>query len=174
MEKITWSRPTGNVVAFAADEYIAACSKSGKVYLFECSAGRTNWAYNVYLNGADGVAETSDDIQWSVSANQAYRDPDSYIDWRPNSTAVGYHPCGQTHTAESTEEFWNGYMYAWNREDNSFSATPGPSVIPANASTSLCGAVPTRTTPTAPQTSISTLGKPQNPDPPTPDNLRLF
>lgn len=125
MEKKTWSRPTVNVVAFAADEYIAACGKSGKVYLFECSAGRTNWAYNVYLNGADGVAETSDDIQWSVSANQAYRDPDSYIDWRPNSTAVGYHPCGQTHTAESTEEFWNGYMYAWNREDNSFFGDSG-------------------------------------------------
>lgn len=83
-----WMEPVIEVQEFVANEYVAACGDSGKVYNFECNAGKKGTSYYVYTNGADGVSGTSDDV------------------W-----LGGYYPCGETHSAESDSDFAYGYMY---------------------------------------------------------------
>lgn len=56
-----WMEPVIEVQEFVANEYVAACGDSGKVYNFECNAGKENSHYNVYTNGVDGIAHTRDD-----------------------------------------------------------------------------------------------------------------
>ena len=80
--------PVIEVQEFVANEYVAACGDSGKVYNFECNAGKENSHYNVYTNGADGIAHTRDD-----------------------ELLGSYHPCGEKHAAESNSDFKYGYMY---------------------------------------------------------------
>lgn len=83
-----WMEPVIEVQEFVANEYVAACGDSGKVYNFECNAGKENSYYNVYTNGADGIAHTRDD-----------------------ELLGSYHPCGKKHAAESNSDFKYGYMY---------------------------------------------------------------
>ena len=83
---------------FAPNEYVAACGDSGVVYKFKCNAGNGNSSYHVYLNGPDGIAHTSDDIDWSKRSG--YLKP--------------YSRCGTTHNAESDSGFEAGYMYEIN------------------------------------------------------------
>lgn len=83
-----WMEPVIEVQEFVANEYVASCGDSGKVYNFECNAGKEGTSYYVYTNGADGVPDTSDDFLLG-----------------------SYHPCGETHSAESDSDFAYGYMY---------------------------------------------------------------
>ncbi len=83
-----WMEPVIEVQEFVANEYVASCGESGKVYNFECNAGKSENSYYVYTNGADGLPGTSDDVRLG-----------------------GYHPCGKTHSAESDSDFAYGYMY---------------------------------------------------------------
>ena len=56
--------------------------------MFTCDAGWTGiTGSTVYTNGADGVPETSDDVSLG-----------------------GYHKCGETHKAKTTDDFINGYL----------------------------------------------------------------
>lgn len=96
MEKKIWTAPMAAVEQFMANEYIAAaCGEQWTVYNFECNAGSSSSRYHVYLNGADGLPETADDIDWSARSG----------------SLKTYHPCGATHEASTTEDFPAGYMY---------------------------------------------------------------
>ena len=46
--KKEWMEPVVEVQEFAANEYVAACGDSGKVYKFVCGAGQYGHNYNVY------------------------------------------------------------------------------------------------------------------------------
>lgn len=70
---------------FLPNEYVAACGDSGTVYKFACNAGDSGSKYNVYYE--DGTEN-------QYTKGRGY-----------------YHPCGDTHQAESESGFYNGYMY---------------------------------------------------------------
>lgn len=94
--KATWTKPLAEVEQFMANEYVAAaCGDQNTVYKFECNAGSSRNSYHVYLNGPDGMPETSDDIDWSARSGKLRT----------------YNPCGATHEASTKEEFPVGYMY---------------------------------------------------------------
>ena len=81
-------KPTMEGEVFAANEYIAACGDSGTVYKFTCDAGGGESGY-VYLetNGQPGLQ----------------------TGWGGDQYLSGYHACGTTHEAESTDDFLDGY-----------------------------------------------------------------
>lgn len=87
--KRAYVRPTMVGERFVANEYVAACGDENKVYKFKCDAQKwTGWSGStVWLNGPDGVPETSDDI-WLGS----------------------YGKCGVEHEAKTTDEFSRGYL----------------------------------------------------------------
>ena len=92
MKKI-WSAPEAIAEQFAANEYVAACGDSGVVYKFVCNAGDRYSDYNVYL--ADGTPYAT----FGRDSGGCKTDYSSY------------HPCGETHEAESDSVFLKGYMY---------------------------------------------------------------
>ena len=84
----TWEEPRILVQEFVANEYVAACGDSGVVYNFECNAGEKEKKYAV--KDANGkVARISGFYM------------DGWDDY--------YHPCGETHKAESNSGFLTGY-----------------------------------------------------------------
>lgn len=85
--KHKWEEPKIVVEQFAANEYVAACGTS-KTYLFECNAGDRNKQYAV--KDAKGNVAT-------ISGK--------YM----NGWKHYYHPCGETHEAESDSGFLTGY-----------------------------------------------------------------
>ena len=98
MKKV-WSRPLTVVQNFEANEYVAACGDENKVYQFKCDAGG-GVSGTVYLetNGRDGL-QTGLFGDFSLG---------------------GYHACGTTHEASTTDEFLNGYYVVsggWFEED---------------------------------------------------------
>lgn len=102
--KRVYENPRMVVEQFEANEYIAACGDSGTVYKFECNAGSKWNSYHVYLNGPDGKAYTSDDIDWSARSGNLRT----------------YSPCGATHEASTTDDFPAGYMHkvsGWNNKN---------------------------------------------------------
>lgn len=97
--KRVYERPVMVCETFAADEYVAACGDSGTVYKFKCDAGGGK-SGNVYLetNGVEGLQKDG---------------------WNRDSYLSGYHACGTTHEAESTDAFLDGYYVAtdwWGNE----------------------------------------------------------
>lgn len=99
MMKKEWVRPLTIVDQFVPNEYVAACGDSGVTYKFTCDAGGGVSGY-VYLetNGKEGL--------------QTGRGGDEYLS--------GYHACGTTHEAESTDAFLKGYYVVeggWFEED---------------------------------------------------------
>lgn len=88
MNEKVWVRPLTMVQQFEANEYVAACGESGTTYKFTCDAGG-GVSGSVYLetNGQEGL--------------QTGRGGDRYLS--------GYHACGTTHEAESTDDFLDGY-----------------------------------------------------------------
>lgn len=87
--KREWIRPLTEVQSFVANEYCGACGDSGTVYKFTCDAGG-GVSGSVYLetNGQPGLQTEG-------------RNADRYLS--------GYHACGTTHEAESTDDFLDGY-----------------------------------------------------------------
>lgn len=82
MEKQKWVRPQAIVQEFVANEYVAACGDSGKVYKFECNAGNKGTWYSIKNSKNESV---------SISGYNRYS------------------PCGATHEAESDSGFLTGY-----------------------------------------------------------------
>lgn len=90
--KRAYVRPTMVGERFVANEYVAACGESGKVYKFNCNAGDTglppwNYPYHVYADS---------------NKNGRYDRSDDYLGT--------YHACGAEHEAPSTDDFSNGFM----------------------------------------------------------------
>lgn len=86
--KKRWEEPMILVQQFVANEYIAACGDSGVVYNFECNAGEKRKHYAV--KDANGKVATISGM---------YMDGYNYY----------YHPCSETHEAESNSGFLTGY-----------------------------------------------------------------
>ena len=84
----TWVRPLTMVQKFEANEYVATCGDLNKVYKFTCDAG-DGVSGNVYLetNGQEGLQ----------------------TGWRGDRYLSGYHACGTTHEAKTTDDFLDGY-----------------------------------------------------------------
>lgn len=94
--KKRWEEPRILVQKFMPNEYVAACGDSGVVYNFECNAGSRWNEYNVYLEDGTPYATSGRDY------GGCRTDYDSY------------HPCGETHEADSDSGFLKGYMYEQN------------------------------------------------------------
>ena len=89
MEKKIWTAPKAEVEQFMANEYVAACGDSGVVYKFNCNAAGGSLYY--YPN-SDGVI----DGVYKSGGKASY---------------VGiYTPCGEKHDAESTADFYDGFV----------------------------------------------------------------
>ena len=88
MVKNVWVQPRSVVQQFVANEYVACqCGDSGTTYYFECNAGSKQREYDVVTD--NGVNLTKD--SWG--------------------TTNYYHPCDETHIAESNDEFLYGWLY---------------------------------------------------------------
>ena len=84
-----YERPTMEGEVFAANEYIAACHDTGAIYKFECNAPAGTLYY--YKNSDGNI------------------DGHYYGTGRP--TRMGsYHPCGATHEAPVTDDFYDGFV----------------------------------------------------------------
>ena len=89
--KKRWEEPRILVQQFMPNEYVAACGDSGVVYNFECNAGRIGREYNVYLEDGTPYATSKRDYGGC------------------HTDYSGYHPCGETHKADSDSGFLKGY-----------------------------------------------------------------
>lgn len=87
--KRTYVRPTMVGERFVANEYVAACGESGKVYKFECNAPGGNLYY--YPN-SDG------------KINGEYTGHGRAIE------LGNYNPCGARHKANATDGFYDGFV----------------------------------------------------------------
>lgn len=89
MEKQKWVRPQAIVQEFVANEYVAACGDSGKVYKFKCDAPKGTLYYYPQSDGEiNGIYTGSG-----------------------NAIKLGdYHPCSATHEASSTNPFYDGFV----------------------------------------------------------------
>ena len=88
MNEKVWVRPLTMVQQFEANEYVAACGDLNKVYKFKCDAGGGK-SGSVYLetNGKPGLQ----------------------TGWGGDRYLSGYHACGTTHEAKTTDDFRDGY-----------------------------------------------------------------
>lgn len=99
--KRIYESPKAYVEMFTPNEYVAACGDSGKTYKFTCNAGGGEYG-EVYLetNGREGLQTSG-------------RNKDRHLS--------GYHACGTTHEASSTDDFLNGYYVVegdgWHSQD---------------------------------------------------------
>ena len=87
--KRTYVRPTMVGERFVANEYVAACGESGKVYKFECNAPGGKLYY--YQN-SDG------------KINGEYTGHGRAI------KLGNYSPCGARHEANATDGFYDGFV----------------------------------------------------------------
>lgn len=84
-----WMEPVIEVQEFVANEYVAACGDSGTVYKFTCDAPRGRL---YYYPESDGQI----DGNYTGSGSQKF---------------IGnYHPCGRTHEASVTDDFYDGFV----------------------------------------------------------------
>ena len=104
--KEMWTEPRIEVQKFAANEYVAACGDSGTVYKFECTAGGgTHGSVYEETNGRDGL---------QTRGGLGYRADRELTGWPWNY----YYACNEKHTAESTDDFLNGYYCAGDNTRN--------------------------------------------------------
>lgn len=89
--KRAYVRPTMVGERFVANEYVAACGDKGKVYKFKCDAGGGK-SGKVYLetNGKLGFQE-------------------GFMGFGGDQYLSGYHACGITHDADTSDVFLDGY-----------------------------------------------------------------
>lgn len=95
--KKEWMEPVVEVQEFAANEYVAACGDSEKVYKFVCDAGQYGHNYNVYYYDGSG--------QKKYIAKEG-----SWGGWGSQAQFSEYHPCNKTHEAESDSGFISGFI----------------------------------------------------------------
>lgn len=89
MNKNVWTRPLTMVQRFEANEYVAACGEGGATYKFKCDAPAGTLYYYPYSDGKiDGV----------------------YEGWGSAERMGGYTPCGVTHDAPDTGDFYDGFI----------------------------------------------------------------
>lgn len=89
MTKNVWVQPQTVVQQFVANEAVSACGDENKVYKFTCEAG----------GGGNGTV---------------YLDSNHNGEWNPVLDEIlilaGYHACGATHEAPTTDDFQEGFF----------------------------------------------------------------
>lgn len=82
-------RPMMDSEVFAANEYFSACGDENKVYKFTCEAG----------GGGNGTVylDSNHNGEWDPVGDQIL-------------TLAGYHACGATHEAPTTDDFQEGFF----------------------------------------------------------------
>lgn len=98
-----WTRPMAEVQQFAANEYVAACGESGVVYKFKCDAPGGRWVGLIYNYFPVYMYKNNNPVKL-VNGN--------LLD--------SYHACGEAHEAESSDDFYKGFIdrNENGREDN--------------------------------------------------------
>lgn len=88
LNKRMYIKPVLESETFVPQNYIAACHDINKVYKFKCDAGGGR-SGSVYLetNGTPGLQ----------------------TGWGGDRYLSGYHACGTTHEAKTTDDFLDGY-----------------------------------------------------------------
>lgn len=101
MIKNVWVQPQTVVQQFVANEYVAACGDQNKVYKFTCDAGG-GASGSVYLE-TNGIKGLQPEGYWEgiFPWSGHWVEGDAYLS--------GYHACGATHEARTTDAFLNGY-----------------------------------------------------------------
>lgn len=87
--KRTYVRPTMVGERFVANEYVAACGESGKVYKFECNAPGGKLYYYPNSDGKINGEYTGHGRAIKLS---------------------DYNPCGARHKANATDGFYDGFV----------------------------------------------------------------
>ena len=90
--KKTWEEPKILVQKFVANEYVAACGTSGVVYNFECNAGEKHKKYAVKDSNGNVATISGKYMNGGGLLGGSY-----------------YHPCGETHEADSDSGFLTGF-----------------------------------------------------------------
>lgn len=92
---INWERPMVVVDTFAANEFVSACGDKNKVYKFKCDAGNKDGSYSSFIDSNNN----------------------GKLDWGDKQIGMAYAPCGETHDANTKDEFYNGFIksnyYPW-------------------------------------------------------------
>ena len=110
MEKRIWSKPEMNEFAFAANEYVAACGDQNSVFKFVCDAVG-GWLYyykNWTVKVENGVTNKPESFPGGpVSDREGNQEAGTK---RLNSIFGSYNPCGATHEASVTDDFYWGFV----------------------------------------------------------------
>lgn len=87
--KKNWVRPLTTVQSFTANEYVAVCGETEKVYKFTCDAtgGELGFVFQE-TNGKEGLQVFGDTLLTPIG---------------------GYSACGKEHEAPVTDDFVKGY-----------------------------------------------------------------
>lgn len=143
MEKMIWEKPQMNEVAFAVNEYVAACGDQNRMYKFKCNAGEPPketilgpitqhgyvWIENNNQAGLQtGIYEDSWDYGFTSGTEYTPTDADGMDDY----LTATYHPCGKEHEAPTTDKFYNGYYLhtdKWDKDTGTFSLSDLINVI---------------------------------------------
>ena len=82
-------KPMMDSEIFVANEYFSACGDENKVYKFTCEAG----------GGGNGTVylDSNHNGEWDLVGDQIL-------------TLAGYHACGATHEAPTTDDFQEGFF----------------------------------------------------------------
>lgn len=94
MEKMIWEKPQMNEVAFAANEYVAACGDGGTNYIFTCDANSNSWV----SDGGYVYIESGKEEGFQAFGENA------------DTFRSNYNPCSEEHTTENKGEFFDGWL----------------------------------------------------------------
>lgn len=90
----SYKKPVLNVERFTANEFVAACHDTNKVYKFKCDAG-------------GGISGT---VYQETNGEPGLQTKPSLSGWYwADKRLGGYHACGTTHEASTTDDFLDGY-----------------------------------------------------------------
>ena len=118
MEKMIWEKPQMNEVAFAANEYVAACGDNGTIYNFLCNAGVKYGTFSVWAGYDDDWNDVYETVGWvgqiweetNELAGFQYERSQVNGKWYSADTKLGgFHGCNEKHTTESGADFYDGY-----------------------------------------------------------------
>ena len=101
MEKKAYIKPVLSGEEFIPQNYIAACGEEKKVYKFTCDA----------TGGFTGT------VAIDINHNGKY-------DLFDDKTVLGYHACGETHEAPTTDQYYNGWYLVSGGSENWIDAVP--------------------------------------------------
>lgn len=85
----SYKKPVLNIERFTANEFVAACGDSGTTYLFDCNAPKGTLYYYPWSDG-------------NIDGN--------YTGNGKSDQLGGYKPCHDKHKAESTGDFYEGFV----------------------------------------------------------------